>query len=201
MQAVTQNNKNVICFLLRSGATMDSGLETRRASGMRVGEPAIIEDWCRFIIRAQPHSQAGFREMWRREPMLNFLIALRRAGGTIDKFLWEPRADLCMLRLLCEQGRAVPILGQIGSSMARPRVVDHEERELLERLFAWAPAHATDRRRRTRSAQAAVRASHITPLPRGVFKLVLSFWQSKRDWWWHLRGYARYRGQEYGSWD
>ena len=84
-----------------------------------------------------------------------------------------------------------------GATMARPRVVDHEERELLERLFAWAPAHATDRRRRTRSAQAAVRASHITPLPRGVFKLVLSFWQSKRDSWW----YSQYWGREYRSCD
>ena len=42
-----------------------------------------------------------------------------------------------------------------------------------------------DLRRRTRSAQAAVRVSHIKPLPRGVFKLVLSFWESKRDWWWY----------------
>ena len=66
----------------------------------------------------------------------------------------------------------------------RLRVVDREERDMLERLFAWAPGHATDSRRRTRSAQAAVRASHITPLPRGVFKLVLSFWESDRDWRW-----------------
>ena len=49
----------------------------------------------------------------------------------------------------------------------------------------------------TRSAQAAVRASHITPLPRGVFKLVLSFWQSKRDSWW----YSQYWGREYRSCD
>ena len=77
----------------------------------------------------------------------------------------------------------IPLRSSQTAHMARPRVVDHDERELLERLFAWAPAHATDRRRRTRSAQAAVRASHTTPLPRGVFKLVLSFWESERDWW------------------
>ena len=77
---------------------------------------------------------------------------------------------------------------QIGAAQGvRLRVVDREERDLLERVFAWAPGHATDSRRRTRSAQAAVRASHITPLPRGVFKLVLSFWESKRDWWWYSR--------------
>ena len=112
-------------------------------------------------------------------------------------YLWAPRADLCMLRLLCEQGRAAPRLGQIGETMVRGRVVDREERDMLERVFAWAPGHATDSRRRTRSAQAAVRASHITPLPRGVFKLVLSFWQSKRDSWW----YSQYWGREYRSCD
>ena len=109
----------------------------------------------------------------------------RAAGGTVKKFFWAPRADLCMLRILCEQGRASPRLGQIGAAQGvRLRVVDREERDMLERLFAWAPGHATDSRRRTRSAQAAVRASHITPLPRGVFKLVLSFWESDRDWRW-----------------
>ena len=132
-----------------------------------------------------------------RGPMLNFLSDVRAAGGTVDKFLWAPRGKLCMLRLLCEQGRAMPRLGQIGETMVRGRVVDREERDLLERVFAWAPGHATDSRRRTRSAQAAVRASHITPLPRGVFKLVLSFWESKRDWWW----YSRYWGREYRSCD
>ena len=116
--------------------------------------------------------------------MLNFLSDVRAAGGTVDKFLWAPRGKLCMLRLLCEQGRAMPRLGQIGETMVRGRVVDRLERDLLERVFAWAPGHATDSRRRTRSAQAAVRASHITPLPRGVFKLVLSFWESDRDWRW-----------------
>ena len=109
-------------------------------------------------------------------------------------YLWAPRADLCMLRLLCEQGRASPRLGQIGESMntVYGRVVDREERDLLERVFAWAPGHATDSRRRTRSAQAAVRASHITPLPRGVFKLVLSFWESERDWWLYQCNSARF---------
>ena len=47
------------------------------------------------------------------------------------------------------------------------------------------------------ASQAAVRASHITPLPRGVFKLVLSFWESKRDSWW----YSQYWGREYRSCD
>tara|TARA_B100000459_G_scaffold51789_1_gene27459 strand:- start:405 stop:617 length:213 start_codon:yes stop_codon:yes gene_type:complete len=40
-----------------------------------------------------------------------------------------------------------------------------------------------------------------TPLPRGVFKLVLSFWQSKRDWWWYRVPSARYGDSNYGSWD
>ena len=130
--------------------------------------------------------------------MLSFFSDVRAAGGTVKKFLWAPRGNLCMLRLLCEQGRAMPRLGQIGAAQGvRLRVVDREERDLLERVFAWAPGHATDSRRRTRSAQAAARASHIKPLPRGVFKLVLSFWESKRDSWW----YSRYWGREYRSCD
>ena len=107
----------------------------------------------------------------------------------------------CALLSNCS-GRATPRLGQIGAAQGvRLRVVDREERDMLERLFAWAPGHATDSRRRTRSAQAAVRASHITPLPRGVFKLVLSFWESKRDWWWYRVPSARYGDSNYGSWD
>ena len=132
--------------------------------------------------------------------MLNFLIALRRAGGTIDKFLWEPRADLCMLRLLCERGRAAPRLGQVNASMASPRIVDREEHDFLVRVFAWAPAHRTDARRRTRSAQVYATTASQSPLPRDVFKHVLSFWQSKRDWWWHCSYSPRYGAQEYGSW-
>ena len=172
----------VVSFLLSQGASVDyhrkcqdRGLSP--AATRREVDEQTVEDWCRAFMD---------QERWRREPTLKFLIALRAAGGTMKGYLWAPRADLCMLRLLCEQGRASPRLGQIGESMntVYGRVVDREERDLLERVFAWAPGHATDSRRRTRSAQAAVRASHITPLPRGVFKLVLSFWESDRDWRW-----------------
>ena len=107
--------------------------------------------------------------------------------------LWAPRADLCMLRLLCEQGRAIPLCGPLPdhpqSYGTRPRVVDEEERAFLERLFAWTPPYSTDSRRRTRSAKAAVRASQ-NPVPRDVFKLVMSFWKPKREAWW--QGGGRY---------
>ena len=73
--------------------------------------------------------------------------------------------------------------------MALRRVVDREERDFLVRLFAWAPAGRTDTRRRTRSAKVAVTAA---PLPRDVFKLVLSFWASKREEWWIGRDGRRY---------
>ena len=68
-----------------------------------------------------------------------------------------------------------------STSMADARVVDREERDFLVRLFAWAPAGRTDSRRRTRSAHVAVTAA---PLPRDVFKLVVSFWRPDREWWW-----------------
>ena len=93
-----------------------------------------------------------------------------------------------MLRLLCEQGRASPLLGQVGERMAYARVVDREERDFLVRLFAWAPAGRVDARRRTRSAQVAVTAA---PLPRDVFKLVISFWRPTREWWWSSHTYSR----------
>ena len=208
MQAVVKNNLVVVRFLLRHGATLDAGIEARRARTLsqcqlhglspaatrREVDEQTLEDWCRLLMR-------GPAETYNRGPMLNFLTDVRASGGTVKKFLWAPRGNLCMLRLLCEQGRAAPRLGQVSSRMARPRVVDRLERDLLERVFAWAPGHATDSRRRTRSAQAAVRASHITPLPRGVFKLVLSFWESKRDWWWYRVPSARYGDSNYGSWD
>ena len=63
-----------------------------------------------------------------------------------------------------------------------------KERDFLVRLFAWAPAGRTDSRRRTRSAQVAVTAA---PLPRDVFKLVVSFWRPNREWWWSDYRYSR----------
>ena len=45
-----------------------------------------------------------------------------------------------------------------------------------------------DARRRTRSAQVAVTAA---PLPRDVFKLVISFWRPTREWWWSSHTYSR----------
>ena len=63
-----------------------------------------------------------------------------------------------------------------------------KERDFLVRLFAWAPAGRTDSRRRTRSAQVAVTAA---PLPRDVFKHVISFWRPNREWWWSDYLYSR----------
>lgn len=79
------------------------------------------------------------------------------------------------------RGRATPRLGQVGVRMADARVVDRDERDFLVRLFAWVPGQRTDARRRTRSAQVADTAA---PLPRDVFKLVLSFWMPNREVWW-----------------
>ena len=94
----------------------------------------------------------------------------------------------CALLSNCS-GRATPRLGQIGAAQGvRLRVVDREERDCLVRLFAWAPAGRTDSRRRTRSAQVAVTAA---PLPRDVFKLVISFWRPTREWWWSSHTYSR----------
>ena len=145
-----------------------------------------VEDYCEVLIH--PLSQTGHTQVAETRAMLKFFRDYRAAGGTVKGFLWAPRADLCMLRLLCEQGRASPRLGQVGARMADARVVDREERDFLVRLFAWAPAGRTDSRRRTRSAQVAVTAA---PLPRDVFKLVVSFWRPIREEWWSSYSYSR----------
>ena len=69
--------------------------------------------------------------------------------------------------------------------MASPRIVDREEHDFLVRVFAWAPAHRTDARRRTRSAQVYATTASQSPLPRDVFKHVLSFWAPSREVWWN----------------
>ena len=167
------------------GATLDAGLEVRRATAVAERELQTVEGYCDFVMHT-PRSDYTQREEAR--AMLKFFRDYRAAGGTVKRFLWAPRADLCMLRLLCEQGRASPLLGQVGERMAYARVVDREERDFLVRLFAWAPAGRTDSRRRTRSAQIAVTAA---PLPRDVFKLVISFWRPTREWWWSSHTYSR----------
>ena len=198
MQAVVRGNTEVVKFLLSHGATLDSGIEARKAQAAVTAERfgtasaraevdmQTVEDYCEVIIH--PLSQTPMDVVAETRAMLKFFRDYRAAGETVKGFLWAPRADLCMLRLLCEQGRASPRLGQVGARMADARVVDREERDFLVRLFAWAPAGRTDSRRRTRSAQVAVTAA---PLPRDVFKLVVSFWRPNREWWWSDYRYSR----------
>ena len=85
--------------------------------------------------------------------------------------------------------RAAAALQTLPVALSFKFIVDEEERAFLERLFAWTPPYSTDSRRRTRSAKAAVRASQ-NPVPRDVFKLVMSFWKPKREAWW--QGGGRY---------
>ena len=189
-------------------------VQSRRAHAIRNPhrwQSPITYTWPRIVVTSKRCASTSRRatvdiqygndaqvERYRRAPMIKFLDDVRAAGGTVKKFFWAPRADLCMLRLLCERGRAAPRLGQVNASMTSPRIVDREEHDFLVRVFAWAPAHRTDARRRTRSARVAVTASQ-SPLPREVFKHVLSFWQTRREWWWH-RSSVRYGAPEFGSW-
>jgi len=80
----------------------------------------------------------------------DFLAAVRAAGGW-RKYIREPRINLLMLRLLCQDGRAAAPAGTI-----------------LERLF---PSRSAARRRRVAR----------TTLPKEVFWHVASFWRSGRD--------------------
>jgi hypothetical protein len=80
----------------------------------------------------------------------DFLAAVRAAGGW-RKYICEPRINLLMLRLLCQDGRATAPAGTV-----------------LERLF---PSRSAARRRRVAR----------TTLPKEVFWHVVSFWRSDRD--------------------
>ena len=80
----------------------------------------------------------------------DFLAAVRAAGGW-RKYIREPRINLLMLRLLCQDGRAAAPAGTV-----------------LERLF---PSRSAARRRRVAR----------TTLPKEVFWHVASFWRSGRD--------------------
>ena len=80
----------------------------------------------------------------------DFLAAVRAAGGW-PNYLREPRINLLMLRLLCQDGRAAAPAGTV-----------------LERLF---PSRSAARKRRVAR----------TTLPKEMFWHVASFWRSDRD--------------------
>jgi hypothetical protein len=90
----------------------------------------------------------------------DFLAAVRAAGGWRE-YLREPRINLLMLRLLCQDGRATAPAGTV-----------------LERLFAPPPPEPA--RRSSRSAARKRRGARTT-LPKEVFWHVASFWRSDRD--------------------
>jgi hypothetical protein len=93
----------------------------------------------------------------------NFLFAVLEAGGwpAYVADLRQPRIDLLMLRLLCQDGRAAAPAGTV-----------------LERLFAPPPPEPA--RRSSRSA-ARRRSVARTTLPKEVFWHVVSFWRCDRD--------------------
>ena len=80
------------------------------------------------------------------------LAAVRAAGGWAA-YVAAPRVQLLMLRILCEQGRAVAPPG------------------LLARLFP----HETERRASLRSAR------NTAALPKELFWHIVQFWRSDRD--------------------
>ena len=93
----------------------------------------------------------------------NFLFAVLEAGDwpAYVAYLRQPRIDLLMLRLLCQDGRAAAPAGTV-----------------LERLFAPPPPEPA--RRFSRSA-ARRRSVARTTLPKEVFWHVASFWRCDRD--------------------
>jgi len=137
MRAVIEQNIEVVKFLLRHGATLDAGIEVRmedaRITAQQDGSAEAladyrelrhlqtVEDYCDLEM----YGLAG-SELNEGHAMLKFLRDFRAAGGTAKAFLWEPRADLCMLRLLCERGRSLS--GTSSRRRRSPRLRPTKER-------------------------------------------------------------------------
>jgi hypothetical protein len=104
----------------------------------------------RNIHGRDPEASAQLRG---RTAVADLLAAVRAAGGW-PAYVAAPRVQLLMLRILCEQGRAVAPQG------------------LLARLFPC----ETERRASLRSARNASAA-----LPKELFWHIVKFWRSDRD--------------------
>ena len=98
--------------------------------------------------------EASARRYGGRPAVVDVLAAVRAAGGWAA-YVAAPRVQLLMLRILCEQGRAVA------------------PTDLLARLFP--PACETERRASLRSAR------HTPALPKELFWHIVQFWRSDRD--------------------
>ena len=108
------------------------------------------------VLNLSGRSPEEFARLLNRTERADFLAAVRAAGGW-RKYIREPRINLLMLRLLCQDGRAAAPAGTV-----------------LERLF---PSPA---RRSSRSAARRRRVARTT-LPKEVFWHVATFWRSDRD--------------------
>ncbi|KAH8046559.1 hypothetical protein JL722_13619 [Aureococcus anophagefferens] len=90
----------------------------------------------------------------------DFLAAVSARGGWRE-YLREPRINLLLLRLLCQDGRATAPAGTV-----------------LERLFAPPPPEPEPAS--FLAAPAAARVARTT-LPKEMFWHVASFWRGDRD--------------------
>jgi len=116
MQAAIAADAKMVRFLLSQGADLDAGHEERIIQPHYEGPTTCmsLEFYLEYIISESSENRQYF-------PVLSFIRNVRAAGGTLRGYLWAPRAELCVLRILCEQGRAVPPRG------------------LLQLVFAWMP--------------------------------------------------------------
>ena len=145
-------------LLLDAGASVDirdGGLQTplyRAASESTLAKTRLLvsRGASLDVIDDKGRSPEEYARLLGSRENADFLAAVRAAGGWRN-YLREPRINLLMLRLLCQDGRAAAPAGTV-----------------LERLF---PSRSAARKRRVAR----------TTLPKEVFWLVASFWRSDRD--------------------
>jgi len=159
--AATYDRREAAVLLLDAGARVDdcdsggsTALHWAAARGhtkmckLLLSRRASLD--VRNIHGRDPEASAQLRG---RTAVADLLAAVRAAGGW-PAYVAAPRVQLLMLRILCEQGRAVAPQG------------------LLARLFPC----ETERRASLRSARNASAA-----LPKELFWHIVKFWRSDRD--------------------
>ena len=162
-KAALQGHCDAAVLLLDAGARVD---DCTRLGSTAIHWAALDGriDMCKLLlsrgasldVRANDgEDPEAFARRCGRTALADFLAAVRAAGGWAA-YVAAPRVQLLMLRILCEQGRAVAPPG------------------LLARLSGF-PCD-TERRASLRSARNAPAA-----LPKEVFWHIAQFWRSDRD--------------------
>ena len=158
--AAVWDRRDAAVLLLDAGARVD-GRDIDGSTALRLAAFDGYIDMCKLLLSRgasldvrdnDGEDPEAFARRCGRTATVDVLAAVRAAGGWAA-YVAAPRVQLLMLRILCEQGRAVAPAG------------------LLARLFPC----ETERRASLRSVR------HAPALPKELFWHIVQFWRSDRD--------------------